>query len=432
MSLNIFSLRDQPSLCFYFPYIEISGVPVLFYRLANSIVQISNIKIFVIDYENGAIARNLIKHENLILLPFVDGKKISPPENSVLIMQSILPYAIRDELVVQPNTKMLFWNLHPDCLVPYLMPLPFLRNLQNKNFKFYLFLVKLLNQSLITNLQKFVKDSVKKKSLLFMDQANLIKTKKYLFLESLDVVFLPLPALGSKIKRNIFLQDFKTLEFTWVGRLCDFKSYILIYTLRKLCILAEKNKIKIKFSIIGDGAFKKMIGGQIVNTDWFNVEFLGSLSPDLLNKHLLNNTDVMAAMGTSALEGAKLGIPTIVLDISYFPVSSDYKFRWLHETLNFDLGHDMTIDDFEKNNLSLEKILLDVVNDYHILSNKAYNYFKSNHDMEYVINKFLSATQNCELRFSDIPPSILKKSILRQAYYFIKRIKYLFYNFYGI
>ena len=48
------------SLCFFFPYYEDSGVPVLFYRLANTIaVTMPNAEISVIDYENGSLALKL-------------------------------------------------------------------------------------------------------------------------------------------------------------------------------------------------------------------------------------------------------------------------------------------------------------------------------------------------------------------------------------
>ena len=56
------------SLCFYFPYHEDSGVPVLFYRLANFIANDNpGIKVYLIDYENGAMARNMAKLNNLKL-----------------------------------------------------------------------------------------------------------------------------------------------------------------------------------------------------------------------------------------------------------------------------------------------------------------------------------------------------------------------------
>ena len=43
-------------LSFFFPYHQISGVPVLFSNIINNIIEDKSIeKIYTIDYENGAL-----------------------------------------------------------------------------------------------------------------------------------------------------------------------------------------------------------------------------------------------------------------------------------------------------------------------------------------------------------------------------------------
>ncbi len=404
-------------ICFYFPYHEVSGVPVLFFRIANELA-ISNKRnlIYIIDYKDGAIARNLISQSNIKLIPFFDGVSIFPPKDAILVMQSILPYSIRSELKISPDTKLFFWNLHPDCLIPILFPFPYLRNFQNINFKLYKILINLFYQSLIKNIGEFILQAVAKKSLFFMDQSNLDKTNKYLFLDIPNINFLPVPAKSSSHKINNFVKVGSVLNITWIGRLCDFKSHILIYTIKKLSALAASKKIKLKYSIIGDGPFKKIISKLEVDNDWFKLELLGSLKPELLDNFLLNNTDVLTAMGTSALEGAKLGIPTILLDISYYPVKGDYKYRWLHESKNFDLAHDINKFDLREGNLSLNNMLNDLHSNYQELSTKALEYFLKNHEMKIVLDKFILKLKETQMKFSDINPDLLNKSILRIAY----------------
>jgi hypothetical protein len=411
-------------VCFYFPYHEVSGVPVLFFRMANELALLNKlIKVYVIDYIDGPISRNLDDSNNIILLPFVDGKSVSPPEDAILVMQSILPYSIRPELKILPDTKLVFWNLHPDCLVPSLIPLPYLRSLQNKNFDLYSFLARTLYRSLIRDLREFTEHAITKKALWFMDQPNLDKTSKYLFKSFLDVDFVPVPALGSKLNKSKVLPEKDTLNFTWVGRLCDFKSYILMYTIKKLSSLAFGQKKKIRFLIIGEGPFKREISALNVDHEWFSIEMFGSLRPDVLDNYLLEHTDVLTAMGTSALEGAKLGIPTILLDISYYPVKGDYKFRWLHETKNFDLAHDISQFDLEEGNLSLNNMLNDVHSNYQVLSTKALEYFLKNHEMKIVLDKFILKVKETEMKFSDINPVLLKKSLVRKIYDILRYLK---------
>jgi hypothetical protein len=416
--------ESELKICFYFPYHEVSGVPVLFFRMANELAVLRKLnQIYIIDYSDGAIARNLILDSNITLLPFTDGMPISPPEDAILVMQSILPYTIRPELKILPDTKLVFWNLHPDCLVPSLIPLPYLRSLQNKNFQIYCLLAKILYPSLIRNLREFTEQAVDKKALWFMDQSNLDKTLKYLFTNISVVDFLPVPAVGSKlIKANAFIEK-EVLNFTWVGRLCDFKSHILIYTIKKLCLLASEKKVKLHYSIIGDGPFRKEISTLVLNNEWFSLEMLGSLKPDALDNYLLENTDVLTGMGTSALEGAKLGIPTILLDISYYPIRGDYKFRWLHESQNFDLAHDITQNDLEEGNLILKKMIDDLLNNYQALSEKALDYFLQNHEMKNVLGKFIFKIKQSEMKFSDINPSLLNKSLLRKTYDILRGLK---------
>lgn len=416
--------ESELKICFYFPYHEVSGVPVLFFRMANELAVLNKlIQIYVIDYSDGAMARNLISTSNIKLLSFEDGVSISPPEDAILVMQSILPYSMRPELTILPNTKLIFWNLHPDCLVPSLIPLPYLRSLQNKNFELYSLLARTLYRSLIRNLREFTEQAIAKKALWFMDQPNLDKTRKYLFKSISDVDFVPVPALGSKLIKSKVLPEKDTLNFTWVGRLCDFKSYILMYTIKKLSSLAFGQKKKIRFSIIGEGPFKKEISDLNVDHEWFSLEMLGSLKPDDLDNYLLENTDVLTGMGTSALEGAKLGIPTILLDISYYPVKGDYKFRWLHESKNFDLAHDITQFDLKEGNLSLYNMLNDLHSNYQALSTKALEYFLKNHEMKIVLDKFILKVNETEMKFSDINPALLNKSIVRKTYDILRGLK---------
>lgn len=420
---------SELKICFYFPYDEVSGVPVLFFRMANELAVLNKlIQIYVIDYADGVMARNLINSSSISLLPFKDGVSISPPEDAVLVMQSILPYSMRPELKILPNTKLIFWNLHPDCLVPSLIPLPYLRSLQNKNFEFYSLLAQTLYRSLIRNLREFTEQAIAKKALWFMDQPNLDKTCKYLFKSISDVDFVPVPALESKLIKSIVLPKKDALNFTWVGRLCDFKSHILIYTIKKLSSLAHGQKKKIRFSIVGEGPFKREINNLNVDHEWFSIEMLGSLKPDVLDNFLLEYTDVLTAMGTSALEGAKLGIPTILLDISYYPVMGDYMFRWLHESKNFDLAHEITQFDLKEGNLSLNNMLNDLHSNYQELSTKALEYFLKNHEMKIVLDKFILKVKETEMKFSDINPALLNKSLLRKTYDILRGLKRTYLN----
>ena len=397
-------------------------MPVLFYRLVNELSKsIDSMEIYVIDYTDGAIAINLEEKKNVKLLPFCDGVSISPPEDCILVMQAVLPYSIRPELKILPNTRLFFWNLHADNLIPVLIPLPYLRNIQFRNFVFYRLLSFLFYNSLVKRLKFFTEFAVQKKALYFMDLPNLEKTSKFLFIDNFIISeFLPVPAVMSNTLKSDYLQEIRELKFTWIGRLCDFKSHILIYTIKKLSKISFEKKIKFRYFIVGDGPFKQKIIGLDVNHEWFNIEIIGKLKPQELDLFLLENTDILTGMGTSALEGAKLGIPTILLDISYYDLKGDYKYRWIHDTKNYDLGHEITQKDLEVDNQSLINMIDEALNNYRNISAKALDYFVQNHEIKHVAKKFIEKVNLSELRFSEIDSKIINKSILRRLYDLIK------------
>ena len=150
---------------------------------------------------------------------------------------------------------------------------------------------------------------------------------------------------------------------------------------------------------------------NVINSN-FKLNIIGSLTPSEVDLFLINNADVVTAMGTSALEGAKFGIPTILLDFNYLKIKNDYKFRWLFSTLDYDLGHEIKNSDYEINNTSLENIIFQLLNDYDKISNQTLNYFKNNHDINTITTLFIKRVQKTKLTYEKIPNHILTKNIL--------------------
>ncbi|SDW85648.1 hypothetical protein SAMN05444410_106144 [Hydrobacter penzbergensis] len=411
-----FNNFQQYSICFFFPYHEVSGVPVLFSRMANTIIdQYPFIDVSIIDYNNGAIARNFTSNDKVRIIEFKDGQRVSPPDDCVLIMQSILPYAMRPELLIKPKTKILLWTLHPENLVPILIPLPGLRNIQNHYFQFYKTIASLFFRKRIKLCKEYIRIANIRKGLYFMDGPNFEKTIKYLFLDRFDVDFLPVPSVPSLFKEEKTINT-DVIYFCWVGRLCDFKSHILIHTLKKLSTIAAKTQKRIYYYVIGEGPFRERISMLNIDNHYFKLDMKGPMTPDALDRFLATEVNVLTAMGTSALEGAKLAIPTILLDISYYPIKGDYLFRWLHDTKDYDLGHDISSKDYVENNSSLETMFLSLFEQYEELSRKAFEYFKNNHDIGVTARRLVSAIEHTNFAIENVPPYLLKRTFLRKLY----------------
>jgi len=128
----------------------------------------------------------------------------------------------------------------------------------------------------------------------------------------------------------------------------------------------------------------------------------------------------MASMGTAALEGAAIGLPTILLDISYTKVPETYRFRWLHHASGYELGHTITEADCSSRD-TLPDLLDQFSKNYRELSLRAFNYVKENHSIRVIASQFKTFTSKSEMRFGNIPSGVWRKSLVRRIY---ERIRY--------
>ena len=85
-----------------------SGVPVLFARLADYISKNFTYHVQIVDYKDGVMAGMLKSNEKITLIEFRDGQPTETVKDTTVIMQSILPNTIRPELIFDKNTKILF------------------------------------------------------------------------------------------------------------------------------------------------------------------------------------------------------------------------------------------------------------------------------------------------------------------------------------
>ena len=131
----------KKSITFFFPYYELSGVPVLFLNLAEFISSHFNYDVYIIDYKDGYMASNRKKKSEVKLIEFEDGNLIRILDTT-LVMQAILPYAMRPELTISKNTKVFFWNLYQDNFFPVVFPFNFIQNTVRNNIKLYKLLLK--------------------------------------------------------------------------------------------------------------------------------------------------------------------------------------------------------------------------------------------------------------------------------------------------
>ncbi|MBT5490970.1 hypothetical protein HOK00_01290 [bacterium] len=399
----------KKNLYFFFPYRGVGGVPVLFLRLANYLSNMNVYNIFLIDYEDGYMAKNYDKDSGVKFVVYSQNANIKFENNDIVVFQSMPLWGMPLNLNFRERTKLIYWNLHPYNMFGYASSISkyFKNKLVQKiftiGFRYFIYF----------NDRKAVKLFDMKKSIFFMDGENLIKTKDLLDINIIDPLYLPLIIDNiENIKKNYIPND-DILNCIWIGRIGDFKVHILLYTLKKLNIIAAQYKKAIVFAIVGNGEYLDYLKKETINLKNLKIKYIDYIDPNNLKEFLID-MDIGFAMGTAALDFAKYGLPTVLLDFAYEEIKQDYKFGWLFNTENFTLGRQITENLCENNNRSLENIILSLDDNYSQVSNESFNYIKNNFEIETNVNKFIDLVENSTLTYGDLKKKYFNMNIFHK------------------
>ena len=189
-----------------------------------------------------------------------------------------------------------------------------------------------------------------------------------------------------------------------------------------------KNKQHIEMHVLGYGNHQGEIDNLGLDNEYYHQRKARSIRFVEINEYLLKNVDLMFAQGTSALESAKLGIPTVVTDDSYEDLYGNYIFKMLHERINYDIGHLVTEKDYKPNNSSFEDIMDKVILNYNEISILSREHFVRYHSLTSVGQQFVKALKKSDYTYDMIDSNIIQPLWIWKLYskvkkYFKKRVK---------
>src|SRR5690606_16556910 len=128
---------------------------------------------------------------------------------------------------------------------------------------------------------------------------------------------------------------------------------------------------KINLNFVGTGDYEPLLK-QKLNELGYSYRFVGETPKDKLDSVLIQY-DVLIGMGTSVLEGAKLGIPSIVMNGSYKKnVPASILFEWVQDCPSGFLGEIVSSGSTLIMKKSLEELLLDYITNKESLSEKSF------------------------------------------------------------
>lgn len=399
----------KKNLYFFFPYRGVGGVPVLFLRLANYLSNLNMYNIFLIDYEDGYMAQNYDKQKNIQLVLYDTQKNIYFKHDDIVVFQSMPLWGMPTCLKFSEKTKLIYWNLHPYNMFGYASSIgkyfknKLVQKLVTLGFRYQIYL----------NDRKAIKTFHEKNALFFMDGENYKQTQTWLDVQLNNPIYLPLIIDNIENRKLDYQPKANTINCIWIGRIGDFKVHILIYTLKKLNEIARNSNQKIIFTVVGTGEYLEYLKEEVKFFSNIQIIFIEYIDPGDL-KDVLQNMDMGFAMGTAALDFAKYGLPTVLLDFTYKEIKEDYKFDWLYDTQNYILGREISENMCEISNKSLENMIKDLLENYQSISLKSFQYVENNFEIEKNVNQFIDLLEQSSLTFSDLDIKYFEMNIFHK------------------
>lgn len=398
----------KKSIYFIFPHQGVGGVSILFLRLAHKIAADTDYKCVLVDYPDGYMAKRA-NRKLVDVLHYTDEGICTINHNALVLFQSMTPWSIFPNLRISPEANVVFWSCHP---MNFAVDMPGVRNFSYKEHP----AIKAINNFLLlrfrVKVSKFITYLDARHGLVFMDKPNFIAASEFSGTTLSDPRYVPIPAPSKHLISRDDPVGGKGIHFCWVGRIVDFKYFILerfIEDLSQISALGLQTA-PISLTIVGTGSHWARLRRYALEKNHISVMFIETMDESEIDSFLTSDVDILAAMGTSALEGAKYGVPTILLDFSYKAVDGSYIYDWLFHRDGYSLGDDVA--NLIKNGDSVGS-LNSLINEFTIdaskIRTKTYSYFKKNHSIDIVAKKLLSALDDSTVHWGDLERSGLIK-----------------------
>ncbi|APE03255.1 hypothetical protein BM526_16170 [Alteromonas mediterranea] len=394
---------------FYYPSMIIGGAELLFYRTACELHKLG-MNIAYVDYHDGYIAKKLNDENSGIDTISIDKEPRKSLESQDVVILPANFARVLDTLdFCSANCRLLFWVIHPENLVPKLpsqIPLPE-KSLSYRLLSFFLLRTERKN---ITSLLNICDEY---NGIYYMDGACYRQHKSVLGnINSPKILPLFVPSKGIiSAKFNRSSVSGKKLRVAWLGRIDkSFKHFILERLIRDLNELGLYETLEL--CIIGQGDGIEYIKKVVAECTEVDVRFVSHVEPNLLQDYLFQNVDLLCAMGTSALEGAKAGIPVVCLDASYQPVDFEYKYRLIYQGEGLSLGYIINQNWFpDENKLSIKEILLHVRENFRLHAQKSLKFYQEGYEPSNVIKELKKAVEATNLKPTCFPGKLFRKSL---------------------
>lgn len=355
---------DNLTISFMFPVLNgvMGGVQNLIINLASYFSERgSNIKIY--DYKNGMVASILFDRNIEFTLVELDS------------CSNISAHVKKGEFFIGFNSDL--YNF------PSILPRGTQFLIVDVFFPFWSYLLKpkgLLIPFFTTYVRrKLVEYLIQNHGLMFIDNNGLKACEDITqCLISKELVsYLPVERINENYfnVKEICLEN--KVKFGCLGRAVHWKATPIMKLVKDLSLIQDH---LFEVHIITDN--EKYFKGKLQYGENVEIVYVTPKYKEELDEYIIKNVDIGYAMGTSALEFGKLGCPTIVADLSVNEFPDNYKYKWLCDITDGQLGNDLSNPKYfnmDGIGLHLEEIISSLLENNKSMSKKTYQYVRKNH-----------------------------------------------------
>ena len=364
---------------FYYPSQGVGGVQILFLKLSFWISKNLDVTVFIIDYDEGYMAKN--RGEGVRLLPAGEICDLNSLNYEVILIAPLSEILFLEDMFGKSeNVTIFYWCLHPENLIDIIRGAQRLRKLGVWRDK----ILKVFQYPTWSKIRYRLKACLDEQRVFFMDRPNLLRTSSFYRIDINPVQYLP---VATDVTENDILPQPKgkdsKIHILWMGRLSKDKIKSLEYLVR--CLAVSRYVDQLVLHVIGTGEYWENFQ-TVKNDSRLMVQTHGIIENSIIREFLIDNKIICSfGMGTSVLETAKHGVPSAIIDPSFIDYEEDYKPTWIGETIDYNLGSFV----HGSGSASIDEMLDKVLYEWEELSVKSYKYVRNNHELGSVASLLL-------------------------------------------
>lgn len=363
--VNEIKKQGYNKICFWIPAYNVGGGTYYLCEIAKYLVENFDLDIYYMDFPDG-YPSSLLKGSNVKILDYnTDDLDFCIKEPCVIVTNSTRVTMLKR---MNPANKLLFWHYET---VPCGWDSVLIKG-EERNF---LELTK------------------KENAMVFHDWSsrNIFKQQFNIEFENKSYLYMFVNNKEAPVD-NFELINPEEINIVWVGRAGNEKIYSIYNIMDNLA--KYPTTLRKVFHIVGDGwRMNDLKKYSERYKDVINFNFTGTIPKTELDDFLKKHADVVFAMGMSAIEGAALRIPSVVVQLDTKPINGS-DFYWLFDTKEYCVGIlPSQKKDFDIEYTKFERILKDIYlnNQKEYLAKKCYDYYLDTFgDFERIVNSFLS------------------------------------------